>query len=261
MERDPLVYTQIDPNTNQPAVQHEPEIAEQVVQEVEEKRDAESTQQYNMRMLRERAERAEKALAERERQEAYKSSQQHQPYQPTQPAHRNEEVKEEESFSINDDDIMEGRHIKKYSQSVAKEIKSLREELKKQQQYQQQQQAVQRIQSAMPDFQSIVNEESIKNFAAIYPEEYQSIGHIPDDYGRAKLAYTLIKSYGLNETHAPEQTRRIEENRNKPKASSASGGQSSTSPLSALGDYDRRTLSEDRKAQLRKMVAEAKRFR
>jgi hypothetical protein len=263
MDREPLVYTQLDPNTQKPIeqVQEEPQVvAEQVVGEpqeepkvVEKKND---TREYNMRVLRERAEKAERALAERERLEAQRVQQpQHQSTPQSVPV-------VEEDFSVNDDDIIEGRHIKKYSQTVTREIKALREELKRQQQYQQQQQAMSKIQTAMPDFQNIVTEDSVKNLAAIYPDEYQAIGHVPDDYSRAKLAYTLIKNYGLSEVHAPEQTARIEENRSKPRtASAAPQSQQSTSPLSSLGDYDRRTLSEDRKAQLRKMVSDAKRYR
>ena len=55
--------------------------------------------------------------------------------------------------------------------------------------------------------------------------------------------------------------KKIEANKMKPKSSSTAGTQTPESPLSRIGDYDRRVLTEEQKEFYRKQVADAKKFR
>jgi hypothetical protein len=55
--------------------------------------------------------------------------------------------------------------------------------------------------------------------------------------------------------------KRIEQNKNKPRSIANVAPQTGDTPLTKVGDYDRRILTEERKAEIRRQVEEAKRNR
>ena len=73
----------------------------------------------------------------------------------------------------------------------------------------------------------------------------------------------MIKNGNISkkDSQYSNQDKRLEENKAKPRAIGNASPQAGDTPLSKVGDYDRRILTEERKDQLRKQVEEAKRNR
>jgi hypothetical protein len=99
------------------------------------------------------------------------------------------------------------------------------------------------------DFNSVLSEENVKRFAAERPMEFKAITSHPDHYGRGLGAYNAIKNSGML-NNMPSEPSRIQQNMSKPKAASTVSPSSGETPLTRVGDYDRRYLTEERKQQL-----------
>jgi hypothetical protein len=122
-------------------------------------------------------------------------------------------------------------------------------------------QAELRLKSQFPDFEAVVTVDNLKKLAATKPALHRVILANQDAYDAGYTAYEVIKNSGLIDTSYAEQDRKIEENKYKPRAAANAAPQVGDSPLSRVGDYDRRVLTEDRKMQLLKQVADAKMHR
>lgn len=107
---------------------------------------------------------------------------------------------------------------------------------------------------ALTDFDEVVSKENIKTFSRLYPDEYNTIMSSPNLSTRSKLAYNMIKNYGIAEASPllkkTEDIRmaekRIEANKLKP--TSAASAPVSQSPLTKFGRYDadgRLTLTDE----------------
>ncbi len=215
------------------------EVQEQPQQEVAAQQQ-ESQKEYNHRMLRERAERAEYRIKEFE-QRLRDYEEKNKP-----PMHDEDDS---EDYGIEDDLYVEGKQIKKIVGSLSKQVRQANKKLQEYQQSAAMKDAEDQLKYQFKDFNTVLSEENVKRFAAERPMEFKAITSHPDHYGRGLGAYNAIKNSGMLNGVSSEPSR-IQQNMSKPKAASTVSPSSGETPLTRVGDYDRRYLTEERKQQL-----------
>lgn len=208
----------------------------------------ETVRQYNIREMRRRLEESErrsKDLEEQIKQQRAPALQ--------QASH----TQQDEEIAIGDDELIEGKHLKKYVSNITRKFERKLEEMNSNSAATS---ADQRLKAQYQDFDHVVSQDNLKSLAAIYPEEYNSIMANPDIYGKAKTAYTMIKNLGIAENQYEDADRRLSQNRSRPRAAASVSPQAADTPLARIGDYDRRILTEADKERNRQQVARAKAF-
>jgi len=215
----------------------------------------ESQKETSMRILRERAEAAERRAQELERMVQMNMSQQSQNNQKMQI------VDDEDDFDLSDDTYIEGKHLKKYVKNLKQELKNTKRQFEEYNQQNALTQAEMRLKSQFSDFETVVSKENLERLQQQKPVLYRTILANSDIYDKGYVAYELIKNSGILTDQYQELDRKVEENKFKPRSAANAAPQSGDTPLTRVGDYDRRILSEDRKNQLRKQVEEAKRYK
>lgn len=213
----------------------------------------ESQKETSMRILRERAEAAERRAQELERMVQMNMSQQQ--------SHKMQLVDDEDDFDLSDDTYIEGKHLKKYVKGLKQELKNTRKQFEEYSQQSAVTQAEIRLKNQFNDFDSIVSRENLEKLQQQKPVLYRTILANNDIYDKGYAAYELIKSSGILTDQYQDLEKKVEENRAKPRSAANAAPQSGDTPLTRVGDYDRRILSEERKEQLRRQVEEAKRYR
>ena len=216
----------------------------------------ETLREMNMKTLRERAEAAERKVKDFERQ-----MQERQGY--SQPTESNKQLDKsaDEEITIGDEELIEGKHLKKYISNVTKKYDRQLQEMKSQSAIDNAERA---LRAKYSDFDSVITEDNVNNFKALYPEEFSSVMSNTDPYARIKTAYTNIVNFGIAErTEGSPQTRdavrRLEDNRTRPRAAAASPTTSgSDSPLARVGEFERRVLSDEMKELVRQRLAVSK---
>lgn len=198
----------------------------------------ESFQARNFRQIKDEAERMRRENAEMsKRLQAYEDNQ------------RSKQV-EEPQYNINDDDLLEGKHLKKYDA----ELKRLRQEQEqfKQQTYTLNAQA--QLRSKYPDFDKVVNEENIEALKFAYPEIASTLNSSTDLYSTAVSAYTMIKKLGiLPEDNFVNEKALAQKNASKPKPLASVNPQQGDSPLSKANAFANGLTPELQKQLLKEM--------
>lgn len=245
------MFDELD-NTQQYA--QEP-VAQENNQPVQQQASQESQKEANMRILRERAEAAERRALELERMIQMNMNQ-------SQPSTKMQVAEEsEDDFDLSDDTYIEGKHLKKYVKSLKQELKNTKKQFEEFNQKNSLAQAEVRLKSQFGDFDNVVSKENLEKLAAQKPALYRSIMANQDIYDRGYTAYELIKSAGILGEEYAYVDRKLEENKSKPRSAANVAPQTGDTPLTRVGDYDRRILSDERKEQLRRQVEAAKMFR
>lgn len=213
----------------------------------------ESEKEKNIRNLRLKAERAERA--ERERDELLRrlneiENRKTQQVQPQQV--------EEEDINIGKDDIVEGKHLSKYD----RKIKDMQAKLD---QYKQQTDLTAtetRLKNQYPDFDKVVSKDNIEMLRSTYPEIAETLNNSSIDiYSKAVSAYTLIKRLGISpEDVYQEDKMKAQKNSAKPRPLTSINPQQGDTPLSRANAFSN-GLTDDLKAQLRKEMADAIKYR
>lgn len=213
----------------------------------EEAKEAVRSKEYNLRIMRERMESIEK-----ENQEYKRILQQQQ-----QP------VEEDEDLNIDDDSFIEAKQYKKHIKNIQKDLKETKKLLEENSKKNAMANAQVLLKSQFNDFDTVVSEENLKKLSDTQPVLYRTLLASSDIYDRGYSAYAMIKNSNILKSNSQysDQDKRLEENKAKPRAIGNASPQSGDTPLSKVGDYDRRILTEERKDQLRKQVEEAKRNR
>lgn len=235
---------------NDNVVQEAPEVEQEAPQEqekVQEHSQRESEKEINLRILRERAEAAERRAWELE-----------QSMNQQRPAPKNDDDDDDE-WDLNDDSFVEGKDLKKYVKKLKKTVKDTHKSLEEFRQKSALEQAEIRLKSHFPDFENVVTEANIRKLQQADPVEYRSIMNSNDIYDRGYLAYKRLREIAGSQQGYADVDQKIDANKGKPRAASNASPQASETPLARVGDYDRRVLTEERKAQLRRQVEEAKR--
>lgn len=222
------------------SLQPKPSYA-QVASDGRQEQQAEAPAQQNWRLMRERAEAAERKAQEYER---------------LLQAQQQPQEREDDDLDIADDALTEGKHLKRAYKALRNDYKQTKAQLEAFNAMS----AEMRLRSKFSDFDSIVTTENMEKLARQKGSLARSIAANPDLYDKGETAYDAIKAWVATEKYE-EQEKKLEENRNKPKAAASAAPQAADTPLTRIADYDRRILTEERKDQLRRQVEEAKRYR
>jgi hypothetical protein len=163
-------------------------------------------------------------------------------------------------MDIDDESYIEGKHLKKYIKNLKAEFKQTKQQMQEYAVALEAQQAEQEMNSRYPDAKEILTEENIKNFAAVYPQDYKDIMSTPNLKTRAKLAYLAIKNQEISSQTVLED-KKLAENKLKPRSAASVPSQGPETPLSKFQDSGRRILSEADKDAILRRVQLAKSMR
>lgn len=218
----------------------------------------------NFRTIRQRADkerqRAEKAEQELEMlRRVQQQAPQYQPYYPPQQQQQYVPAEEEVDLNFGDDDLIEGKTLKKIVNNLANQLKSSHQRSQKEIQAAQQASSLLALRSKYPDLDSVVSEENMRDLEAQQPLLAQSIFSAPTIESRYVTAYTMIKNLGIYEEDPyVEQKERVKKNLAKPRSGIASAP---ASPMAGASDYYNGPITAEIAARARKQVEDAKRNR
>jgi len=212
----------------------------------------ETQQQMNFRILKQRLEAEERARerSEHERDELLKMLQKQQSSLP-----------EEEELRFNDDDILEGKHLKKYERKIDKKLQELDRRQQQQIQFQEAQEAEMQLRKDLPNIDAIVSQENLATLVALNPRAKRALANTSDLYARGVLAYNMIKQAGIyQEPEIVREKQRLTQNQHKPKSAASAPGSASNEALANASLYGE-PVNEQRRDQLRKEMEAAIRLR
>lgn len=226
--------------------EHMPEAPTETEQEApqeQSQQQPESDKERNLRILRERAEQAERRALELEYAMKMAESNKKKPQEEPEP----------DDFAFDDDSYIEGKQLKQALKKTKKELQEMRKMFEETSTRNATTAAELKLKAQYPDFDAVVSTENIKKLASAKPALYRSIMANRDLYDQGETAYEMIKAMVKPQTTQVED-RKLEANKTKPRSASTAGGQAGDTPLSHIADYDRRTLTEDRRAQIRREI-------
>lgn len=208
-------------DTNNPVEEtqvEQPEVQEPVAESAPVQAQQETAQAKSFRTLREKAEKAE-----RERDEAIRILQEiHSRQQPQAP-------EEDYNVSLEADALAEGKHLSK----LQKKINKLEEQIKS---FHNQSGAIAteaKLKSQFPDFDKVVNKDTIEALKAEHPEIAHTLSSATDLYSQGASAYKLIKKLGIyQEDHYEADRALAQKNAAKPRPLASVSPQQGDSPLS-----------------------------
>lgn len=199
-----------------------------------------SAEKENWRLMRER----EKQL-QRERDEAHKKLREYE----SLIAAKNKQTEEDDEVHLNPDDIPEWKHVDKKIKKLESQIRGY------------QQQAVEsaiesRLKSQYPDFDSVVNPDTIDMLRNSYPEVAATLNSSTDLYNKAASAYTIIKKMGIVPDNAYDRDKELAlRNASKPRPlTSVSPQEGSSGPLSKANAFAQGLTDELKKELYREMM-------
>lgn len=146
-------------------------------------------------------------------------------------------ISELDLSSINPDDLVEGKHLTK----VAQDMQALKQQL-----YLENQKA--RLRSQYPDFDKVVNRDTIETFQLAYPELASSLNSTQDVYAAGVSAYTLFRKFGIVNESDPEKEV-AKKNAAKPRPLTSVSPQQGETPMSRANAFAN-GLTGDLKKQL-----------
>lgn len=155
----------------------------------------------------------------------------------------------QDDFEIGDDDLAEGKHLKKMYQ----EINNLRK------------QAATDKMAAIPaqltgkfsDFNEVVTKENIEKLKHTEPELHASITSGSDLYVNGVAAYKALKSLGIAKDNFSNQKDHVQTNHNRPLSTQAIKGHGALSEKNVFAGG----LTQELKKQLQKEMSEAAKAR
>jgi len=252
---DQIINTEIQPHVEQNIP--EKQSSEQNLQQETQVDNHKPTPQESFQELRQRAEQAEK-----ERNEAIGFIRQLEQlaYQQQQAQHTNKQPEvEQPPVSYDDDEIIEGRHLKAEFSSLKKELQEYKKHVEESRRITESNAIENRLRAKYNDFDSVVTYENIQKLRELKPEVAASLHQTQDLYSKAAATYTILKDLGISRSSAPYQQdqQRAQANLNKPRSADSLNV---ASPLSHASDFAGGNLTEDRKRQIyEQMVANARR--
>lgn len=162
---------------------------------------------------------------------------------------REKERSSDEDFSIDDDDLVDGKTVKKLYNDL-KELKKFRTS------YESEKQASipDRLKTKYSDFEQVVTKENIEKLKQIEPEMYSSITSGSDLYTKGVSAYKTLKAMGIvKEDHYKSQKEQVHQNHSKPVSTQAIRGQGALSEANMFA----RGLTPELKKQLQAEMQDA----
>jgi len=199
-----------------------------------------------------------KEKAERERDLIF---QQMMDYQKHQNNSRNPKEPEEQpvdddiDFNINEDDLVEGRYVKK----VTNRIKSLEKQLKNYESQSKQTSVESKIRQEFPDFEKVVSDENVAILNSQFPQIARTLRDTSDMYSKASAAYAIMKKFGIyrDDIHRDNRVKAMA-NTQKPRPLTSVNPQQGDTPLSKANAFAN-GLTEELKSQLLREMSAARR--
>lgn len=241
----------------------EQEVENDDIEEIEDVEELEETpkpqfknksQENNFKALRERAEKAE-----REREELMKfvlESKRSQNPTPVEKVAQDpvEELDSEFDFSVDDDALIEGKQAKK----LAAELKKMKQQMKAFQSQSQESVTEAKIKAQYPDFDAVVNQQTVNQLNSEYPEIAATLRDTKDLYSKATAAYKIMKKFGIYRDTTYDKDKEVAlKNTAKPRTVTSLNPQQGDSPLSKANAFAN-GMSKDLQAQLLKEMADAR---
>lgn len=217
------------------------------------------TPQESFQELRLRAEQAQ-----RERDEAVGFIRQLEQYAIQQQQQQQRQPEPEPArVSYDDDDIIEGRHIKPELTAIKKELQQYRQQVEESRRLSEINALENRLRTQYNDFDTVVTKENILRLRELKPEIAESLHQTQDPYYKAAATYTLLKDLGIARAQPAytDDHQKAQNNLNKPKNVAAIASQSSNTPLSHASAFSSGDLTEDRKRQIWNQMQENARRR
>lgn len=221
------------PRDEYPVEEAQPQVVEQKQPIQEAAAPQETSEQINFDALRQAKEAAERERDTYRRQLEAQRQQQQQPQ--SQP---------QKQTVLGDDDLVEGRHIKAADERYKKIENQLRQELTET-----------RLKVQYPDFDAVVNSNSVAQLKAAYPELAATLSQSTDFYNTGASAYTLIKKLGIydGKNHSSNQ-KIVQDNSTKPRPLSSVSPQQGESPLSHANAFANGLTPELKKKMWQEMI-------
>lgn len=198
---------------------------------------------------------------QRERDEARRVIQQIEQYalqqQQQAPPQKQEEVY---APDYDDDDIVEGRHLKNEIGAIKKEFSNYKQKHEQWLADQQQQFMMNQLKTKYSDFDKVVTYENCLKLKELKPEVAETLHRSTDMYNKASATYTLLKELGIyqEDTINPD-IQKAQQNAAKPKGIASVSPQRGDSPLSHASAFAGELSDMDRRKIYANMVANAKR--
>ena len=168
-------------------------------------------------------------------------------YQQSQPVAQ-QAVEEVDDLGVDNEDYVQAKHVKTSNKKISKKISIAEQKLAEIEQRLSYMQAKVDT-SSLKDFEEVVSDENLKTLAKLYPEEYETLRMNQNMSAKSKVAYNMIKNYGIMEgvkstNRLADVEDKINQNKQRPQAASNAAPQQPQTPLTRLGDYDRRIMTE-----------------
>ena len=206
----------------------------------------ETEQVRNFRAIKEKAKQVE-----RERDDALKLLKEYNERYQSQQSQVPEEV---DTFGMNPDDLVEGKHLSK----VAKEIKALKQQLAANQQQSYMANTEARLKTQFPDLDKVLTPDNIETFKYAYPELAATVDSTQDIYTKAVSAYTMIKKFGVYQEPGVNHEKEIaKKNAAKPRPLSSVSPQQGDSPISRANAFAN-GLTKELQEQMWKEMSQAR---
>lgn len=194
--------------------------------------------------MRRKVDEAEKRAANAE-QLAQQYMQQQAAQQPQPIVQSQEEV---DDLGVDNEDYVQAKHVKTSNKKISKKISVAEQKLAEIEQRLAYMQAKVDT-SSLKDFDEVVSDDNLKTLAKLYPEEYETLRMNQNMSAKSKVAYNMIKNYGIMDgvksaNRSLDLEDKISQNKQRPQAASNASPQQPQTPLTRLGDYERRTLTE-----------------
>lgn len=241
---EPQEFQQAPMESNGEVFHENPEPQSEITREIEEKQP--DDRELNFRAIREKA-----RQVERERDEAVKLLKEYtakaQAAQPQAP----EEI---DTFGMNPDDLVEGKHLSK----VAREIKALKQQLEASQKQSYMSNTEARLKAQFPDLDKVLTPDNIETFRYAYPELASTVDSTQDIYTKAVSAYTMIKKFGVYQEPGISPEKEIaRKNASKPRPLTSVAPQQGDSPISRANAFAN-GLTKELQDQLFKEMSNAR---
>lgn len=153
---------------------------------------------------------------------------------------------EEDDFQVDDEDLVEGKVVKK----LYSEIKNLKKT------YEQEKLASipDRLRSKFADFEQVVTVENVEKLKQSEPELYESITSGKDLYAKGVSAYKTLKAMGIvKEDPYVAQKEQVQKNQSRPLSTQAVKGQGALADANIFA----KGLTPELRKQMQKEMAEA----
>ena len=165
-------------------------------------------------------------------------------------AEEKDSKEKEEDYGIDDDDIVEGRYVKK----IQKQLRDLENRYEKEKAQALAETLPDRLKSKFPDFDQVVTEKNIEKLKHAEPELYASIISGNNLYNKGVSAYKTLTALGIVKVDEyKEQKEQVSKNHSKPLSAQAIRGQGALSEANIFA----KGLTPDLKKQLQQEMQQA----